>query len=183
MRATVRPFWDVHRFRVSPQVEAVLDREVAAGKLAYIAARLVRVTEAADGIRVEYRPRGRGDVVVDRFDTVVVTTGPAHRDALRTNPVLMTMAQQGLVRPDPLGMGLLVEDRCRAVDGAGAASRSLFVTGPLARGHIGELMGVPEVTAHAEATAAEIASELSTIAVSTRRTLEGWARPNVVRQH
>ena len=103
----VRPFWDVHRFRVSPQVEAVLDREVAAGKLAYIAARLVRVTEAADGVRVEYRPRGRGEVVVDRFDTVVVTTGPAHRDALRTNPVLMTMAQQGLVHPDPLGMGLL----------------------------------------------------------------------------
>ena len=100
-------------------------------KARLFAARLIRVTEAADGIRVEYRPRGRGDVVVDRFDTVVVTTGPAHRDALRTNPVLMTLAQQGLVRPDPLGMGLLVEDHCRAVDGAGAASRSLFVTGPL----------------------------------------------------
>ena len=65
----LRPFWDVHRFRVAPQVEAVLDREVAAGKLAYIAARLVRATEAADGVRVEYRPRGRTEVVTSIAST------------------------------------------------------------------------------------------------------------------
>ena len=37
----LRAFWDVHRFRVAPQVEEVLDAQVARGKLTYHAARLV----------------------------------------------------------------------------------------------------------------------------------------------
>ena len=101
----LRPYWDVHRFRVAPQIERVLDREVAAGRLAYIAARLLRATETADGVQVEYRPRGRTAVVVDQFDTVVVTTGPAHADVLRTNPALEALAEEGLVPRDPLEEG------------------------------------------------------------------------------
>ena len=157
----LRPFWDVHRFRVAPQVEEVLNAEVARGRLTYVAARLVRATEIADGIAVEYRPRGRTETVTGRFDTIVVTTGPAHADAITTNPVLRAMAADGLLCADPLGLGLRVSEHCRAVDRTGAVSPTLFVAGPLARGHVGELMGVPEVTAHAEAVARSISTQLA----------------------
>ena len=90
-----------------------------------------------------------------------MTTGPSHADVLRTNPVLRSMAAAGLLCPDPLGLGLLVADHCRAVDAAGAASSSLFVAGPLARGHVGELMGVPEVIVHAETVAHTISVRYS----------------------
>ncbi len=158
----LRAFWDVHRFRVAPQVEEVLDAQVARGKLTYHAARLVRATETADGVAVEYRPRGATGIVSDRFDSVVVTTGPSHADVLRTNPVLRSLAAAGLLRPDPLGLGLLVCDHCCAVNAAGAASPSLLVAGPLARGHVGELMGVPEVIVHAEIVAHTLSRRFST---------------------
>ncbi|MFO1140893.1 MAG: hypothetical protein U1E59_00640 [Amaricoccus sp.] len=153
----LRTFWDVHRFRVAPQVEEVLDAQVARGKLAYVAARLVGAAETADGIVVDYRLRGTTEVVSERFDTVVVTTGPAHGDVLRTNPVFRALSAEGLIGADPLGLGLHASDGCRAVASSGAASPSLFVVGPLARGHVGELMGVPEVTAHAESVAGRLA--------------------------
>lgn len=146
----LRAFWDVHRFRIAPQVEEVIERQLALGRLEIVAARLVAARETGAGIAVDYRPR-RGDAPVsETFDTVVVTTGPDHAAVLQANPVFRALAVDGLLRPDPHGLGLLVADHCRAVDAADAASDTLFVAGPLARGDVGELMGIPEVTRHAE---------------------------------
>ena len=156
----LRAFWDVHRFRVAPQVAEVLDRWIARGQLAYVAARLVGAIEVGDGILVSFRPRGGGELVSKRFDTVVVTTGPSHGQILRTNPPLKALAELGLVRSDPLGLGISVREGCRVVDAAGTPSQTLFVSGPLARGHVGELMGLPEVTGHAEAVAKLLCAEL-----------------------
>ena len=157
----LRPFWDVHRFRLPPQVEEALARHMARGRLTHTAARVIRVVETDGGIVVEYRRRGRADTIVERFDRVVLTTGPAHGDVLRSNPVLRALASADLLSPDPLGLGLKVADLCHAVDGGGEASDTLLVAGPLARGHVGELMGVPEVVAHAREVAEAISARLA----------------------
>ena len=107
----------------------------------------------------------------ERFDSVVVTTGPSHAEVVTMNPVLRSMATAGLLCPDPLGLGLMVADHCRAVDASGAVSSTLFVAGPLARGHVGELMGVPEVIVHAETVAHTIAAGFS----AQRQTAGAWA--------
>ena len=101
--------------------------------------------------------------MAERFDTRVVTTGSSHGDVLRTNPVLRAFAAKGLVDADPLGLGLRVTDTCLAVGVSGAVSEALFVAGPLARGHVGELMGVPEVTVHAEMVAQAVRARLPAI--------------------
>lgn len=159
----LRPYWDVHRFRVSPQIEQVLDRQSARGKLDYIAGRLLGAREVDDGVIVDFRRRGQLDPVTERFDRVVVTTGPAHGDVLRTNPVLTGLYDEGLVSPEPLGLGLLVAETCRAVDHDGRCSDKIFVAGPLARGHVGELMGVPEVAAHARVVAETVVCALNSL--------------------
>ena len=51
----LRVFWDVHRFRIAPQVEAVLEAQTARGTLRHLAAQLVRAEETDDGIEVEIR--------------------------------------------------------------------------------------------------------------------------------
>ena len=157
----LRRFWDVHRFRIAPQVEAALADLVALGRLEFQAARLVDAREEAEGVLVRYRPRGAAEVRSERFDTVVVTTGPDHADILKSNPAFRSLAEAGLLEADPLGLGLKVTGRCRTVARDGTASETLFVAGPLARGDVGELMGVPEVVRHAERLAALLAGRLT----------------------
>ncbi|MER9971483.1 FAD/NAD(P)-binding protein [Mesorhizobium sp. M0060] len=152
----LRALWDVHRFRLAPQVADVLDRRVAEGKLAYRAASIADA-EVVDGrIRIAQRLRGERSFVVEAFDRVIVTTGPAHADLFRTNTAIAELGQLGLVRLDPIGLGLETDPQGRAVGASGRPTDNIFVSGPLARGSVGELMGIPEVTAHAERIAAEI---------------------------
>ncbi|MER9925591.1 FAD/NAD(P)-binding protein [Mesorhizobium sp. M0048] len=152
----LRALWDAHRFRIAPQIAAVLDRRVAEGRLAYRAASIVGAEQIDGRIRVGQRPRRERRLLVETFDSVIVTTGPAHADIFRTNTAIGALRQLGLVRLDPIGLGLETDPQSRAVGTSGRPTDSIFVGGPLARGSVGELMGIPEVTAHAERIAVEI---------------------------
>ena len=145
----LRPFWDVHRFRIAPQVEEVLDRRAAAGTLRVLTASLKTVTREADAIAVELRQRRQGATVREGVDAVIIATGPAHGSVFASNPVLAALQAHGLARPDPLRLGIDVTPEGRALAGDGTAQPTLLVAGPLARGTIGELMGLPDVTNHA----------------------------------
>jgi len=152
----LRALWDVHRFRVAPQIANVLDRRIAEGTLVYRAASIARAEQADGAIRVSLRPRRERDLIVGSFDTIIVTTGPAHGDILRTNTAIAALERLGLVRLDPIGLGLETDRLGHAIGASGRSADSIFISGPLARGSVGELMGIPEVTAHAERIAAEI---------------------------
>ena len=160
----LRPFWDVHRYRVPPMVESVLDSLARRRRLDWVAGRPVDAGETADGIVVRYRPRGARAVVEERFDTVVVATGPDHASALEDQP---RAARADGRRRDPARshrLGIEVDDGCRAVSATGVASGRLLVAGPLARGCVGELMGVPEVARHAAGVAAVLHEQLPAMA-------------------
>ena len=139
----------------------MLDARLRLGRLDIVAARLVAAREEAGGIVVDYRPRGGDAPVSAVFDTVVVTTGPDHATALDSNPALRALAAGGLVCADANGLGLRVSDHCCTIDAEGVVSDTLFVVGPLARGSVGELMGVPEVTRHAEHVAGALGARLA----------------------
>jgi uncharacterized NAD(P)/FAD-binding protein YdhS len=159
----LRMFWDVHRFRIAPQVAAVLDRRAAAGTFDTIAARLVASNHEDDSLAVSFQRRGQTRIETARFDAVVNTTGPAHGLALQLNPALRSLAEAGLIRADPYGLGIETSLDSRAVGRDGRAVTTLYVAGPLARGTFGELMGLPEVARHAQAVAAEVARLLETL--------------------
>ena len=74
--------------------------------------------------------------------------------------MLSSLAEAGLIRADPLHLGLDVAQGCHAVGKGGTIQPDLLVAGPLARGHVGELMGIPEVTAHAQQVADRLAQLL-----------------------
>ena len=158
----LRVFWDVHRFRIAPQVAAVLDRRHAAGTFDNIAARLVASNHEDGGLAVSFQRRGRTQIETARFDAVINTTGPAHGQSLQLNPALRSLTEAGLIRADQYGLGIETSRDSRAVGRDGRAAATLFVAGPLARGTFGELMGLPEVARHAQAVAAEIAKLLDT---------------------
>jgi uncharacterized NAD(P)/FAD-binding protein YdhS len=151
----LRPFWDVHRFRVAPQVEAAIKRLRDEGRLTIHAASLLDARCDGASITVRIMPRhARGHApVVLRVGAIVVTTGPAHAGILASNPALASLAEQGLLQLDGSALGLLVDSQSHAIGRDGTARPDLFIAGPLARGRFGELMGLPQVSEHAAAVA------------------------------
>ncbi|MBB4063860.1 FAD/NAD(P)-binding protein [Gellertiella hungarica] len=158
----LRPFWDVHRFRIAPQVRAVADRLTEEGRLRFLAASLAHVDYAGpqSPISVGLRLRNGGAIDEADYDAIVVTTGPAHRSVLAGQPYLQSLNGLGLLRLDDTGLGLACSDNSRALDLWGAPVPGLYIAGPLARGTFGELMGLPQVNEHAVLVAGEIRREL-----------------------
>lgn len=153
----LRPFWDVHRFRIAPQVEAVLDRRLTLGTLEIISASLQGAAANPRGIEVDIKRRQDGKIERLTVDNVVITTGPAHGSVIVTEPHLASLAQCGLIVRDDAGLGIACDRRGHAFDDEGRAVANLLVAGPLARGTFGELMGLPQVSDYAVQIAVEAA--------------------------
>lgn len=160
----LRPYWDVHRFRIAPQIEAVIEQQIEAGRLTFLAASIAGASRTEDDeilVRLRHR-HGRGETE-ERFDAVVITTGPGHNAILSSQPFLAGLAGEGLLQPDRVGLGLEVDQESRAVGRDGQLSSSLYIAGPLARGTFGELMGLPQVTEHAVFVADRIARDIQVL--------------------
>ncbi|EJZ22548.1 FAD/NAD(P)-binding protein, partial [Rhizobium sp. Pop5] len=162
----LRPYWDVHRFRIAPQVEAVLDAAIAAGRLNILAGSVADARIDGEFILCELQPRHQRQLLEERYDAVVVTTGPAHGGILETQPWLAALAANGHLSLDPTGLGLACTERSEAIGPSGTADPSLLISGPLARGTFGELMGLPQITEHAFFVASEIAGKLHATAAN-----------------
>ena len=166
----LRPFWDAHRFRIAPQVEALLDEAVVSGELRIVAGSLVSAQADRNGsLLVDLRLRGQKDIARIDVEAIIVTTGPAHGGILKSQAFLSGLEQAGFLTLCPTGLGIRCDERSRAVDRQGQAVETLLIGGPLARGTFGELMGLPQVTEHAVYVAAEIASSLASAATESRR--------------
>lgn len=145
----LRPFWDVHRFRIAPQVENVLQQAQADGSLTVLAASVSRA-EASDGtIKVSLKRRHQAQISEIEVDAVVVTTGPAHGGILHSQEFLAGLSRDGIIAPCPTGLGILCDNQAQAISRDGKVCDTLLIAGPLARGTFGELMGLPQVTNHA----------------------------------
>jgi uncharacterized NAD(P)/FAD-binding protein YdhS len=159
----LRPFWDAHRYRVAPQVEQAVQSWRAAGRLTVLAASLRGIERRARRLEALLHPRGAPPEERRRVmaDAVIVTTGPAHGDVIGGNKLLASLAAQGILQADPLGLGIAVDEagRVRGADGAG--NPALVVAGPLARAQYGELMGMPQVAAQPSALAGDVAAWLA----------------------
>lgn len=154
----LRTFWDAHRFRTAPQVEALLDKRIGEGSLRYVAGRIEAARETTGGMVIDWRPRGKQDIHRLEVDRVIVATGPAHREVITKNPALRELGIDGHLTLDSVGLGIATDAEGHALDKHGRSVEGLFVAGPLARGAVGELMGVAEVIAHARVVANEIAA-------------------------
>lgn len=151
----LRPFWDVHRFRIAPQVEEVLDRAVASGRMEVLAASVSAIRRQDDAISVVLRLRN-GVLLERAYDAVVVTTGPAHGGILNSQPWLKKLHDLGHLQLDPTGLGIACNELSEALAGDGRPDPTLLISGPLARGTFGELMGLPQITEHAVFVAGEL---------------------------
>lgn len=152
----LRPWWDVHRYRIAPQVSEVLTQLQQSGHLKVLAARLQQVSVDKGAIVLSLTARGKTEAETLSVDKLIVTTGPAHGALLESDALLKQLATEGLIQPDPLALGIWVDARSRPINRLGQSHAHLYVAGPAARGHFGELMGLPQVAQHAESLAQQL---------------------------
>ncbi|MDI9219548.1 FAD/NAD(P)-binding protein [Pantoea sp. EA-12] len=155
----LRSWWDVHRYRIAPQVSAIITQRQQQGSLQVLAARLHAI--AAHGHQLEITLHTRqGETLTRLLDHLIVTTGPGHDALTHSQPLLHSLSEQGLIRADALGFGLDVDEQSHALNHQGRPNARLLVVGPAARARFGELMGLPQVADHAAAVAQQILKEL-----------------------
>jgi len=143
----LRPFWDVHRYQLAPQLARICAAKRANGMLSVQAARIAAASH--DGTKFQITLNQRGVVSTSSFDAVINCTGPDHARVIETNPALASLARAGLIQPDPHRLGIDTNHSAQVLTPAGQPVPNLFVAGPLARASFGELMGLPQVTEHA----------------------------------
>ena len=151
-----RPWWDVHRHRIAPQVADTVAGMIADGRLQVLAGRITSARRAGDGIEVDIRRRGAAAPQSLRFDYAFNCTGPLHSMSHTRDPLLRSLLDAGAVRPDDLGIGLEVDQASRAVGG-----QHLWALGPLTKGRYWEIIAVPDIREQAAAVADDIERELS----------------------
>ena len=150
-----RPWWDVHRHRIAPQVADTVHRMIAAGQLEVVAGRVTAAPAVEGGIDVEIRRRGRATATTERFDYVFNCTGPLHSIDRTKDPLLRTLLDHGGARADRLGIGLEVDEHSRVAGG-----EKLWALGPLTKGRYWEIIAVPDIREQAAQVAEDIAREL-----------------------
>ena len=148
-----RPWWDVHRHRIAPEVADVVARMVADGQLEIVAGRIESARGTKEGIEVSYRRRRASQSRTETFAYALNCTGPLHSITRSKDPLLRSLLDAGLVQPDHLGIGLEITDDCRP------AGR-LWAMGPLTKGRYWEIIAVPDIREQAAAVAEDIAREL-----------------------
>jgi uncharacterized NAD(P)/FAD-binding protein YdhS len=152
----LRPYWDVHRHRIAPQVADRLGRMRAEGRLSVRAGKVVKATPDAQSLRIDLRARGAQAIETLHVARVINCTGPLG-DLRRTrDPLLQRLADRGDIRCDPLSIGIDVDRQCRAIAGDGTAQQRLFVVGPMTRGAHWEIVAVPDIRRQVWALAREI---------------------------
>jgi uncharacterized NAD(P)/FAD-binding protein YdhS len=149
-------YWDIHRHRLAPSAAQRLERLFAAGRVEQIAGRVTGVEEDAGKLRIRLRRRGGTDSTDLRVGAVVNCMGPSYDLSRITQPLLVQMREAGLVRPDALKLGLLVDERMRILDAREQPVPGLFYIGPMLRARFWEAIAVPELRVHARQLARDL---------------------------
>ncbi len=156
----LRPWWDTHRHRISGPVADRIAQARASGQLRIRAGRIrAYQQDRPDGpVTVLFRPRFADELDSVTVGRVVNCAGPDADYSRIRDPLVRSLLDNGLVRPDPLCLGLDVTAHCALLGRDGSISRRLFAVGPVTRGMFWEMTAVPDIRQQAELLALQLAS-------------------------
>ncbi len=141
----LRPWWDVHRHRLAPQVADRVRKLILDGNLVVCRGQLVRIEADASRATVAWQPAG--DTLVYRMiaDHVINCMGPGGDPTRSKTPLLPGLIATGLARPDRLRLGLDVDSAGRLIKRDGAMN--LRKEAAAALGEIADASGRPYLEA------------------------------------
>jgi len=154
-----RPWWDVHRHRMAPEIHDRIEAAKASGQLSIYAGRLATIEENGAGARVRFVPRGTDRERAIQADYVIDCRGHSPDSQSTGNPLLRALFADGRLRPDPLRLAVDVTGDCATLDAQGKASRRVFAVGPATVGAFWEIVAVPDIRLQVERLAARLVAD------------------------
>jgi uncharacterized NAD(P)/FAD-binding protein YdhS len=151
--AGLHRLWDVHRFRMAPEVAERFAQSRRAGRVIVEPASIWGFEPSRRGARVTLRPADRDACKTVDVDRVINCTGPGGDVNRHATPLLADLLATGTARPDRLSLGLDVEEGGRLIDASGAPVPNVHLIGCLRKGVEWEAIGITEIRDQAAATA------------------------------
>jgi uncharacterized NAD(P)/FAD-binding protein YdhS len=173
----LRPWWEIHRHRMAGEVADRLDRALSSGQLSVFAGRIQQFRREGGLVEVVYRVRGADQIRTLTAARVINCSGPGCDYSRIEDPLIKSLLAGGVVRPDPLSLGLDVTTSCALRDRRGAISSKLFAVGPVTKGAFWEMTAVPDIRRQCEFLAGHLSALISSGALSGASASVGVSLP------
>ncbi|MGL5794805.1 MAG: hypothetical protein ACRC06_10430, partial [Waterburya sp.] len=121
-----------------------------------LAGRIQAYNEDAEGVNVSIRERCSNYINNLRVGTVINCTGSECTSHRLQHPLIKKLLSSGLIKPDPLNLGLDVADNGALIDVAGERSTLLFTLGSPQKGCLWETTAVSEIRQQAQTLAQQL---------------------------
>jgi uncharacterized NAD(P)/FAD-binding protein YdhS len=149
----LRPFWEVHRHRMAPEVAEQFYALLAEGRVQIVAGKVESVQAQSDALRVLVVERLGNRFIELKANWVVNCTGPVPSNSVESNPAIGSLLVHGWLRADELSLGVETTSEGSAVEAAGLSVPDLFVVGTLRKPALWESTAVPELRLQAQSVA------------------------------
>lgn len=133
--------WLHHRHRTPPPSHQLIAGLIAEGRLTLRRGRVSDIRKGPSGLALRI-----GDLDM-QADLVINATGPSVDP--RDEPLLSSALDDGLITPDPLGLGLKVDLSGRSVASDGSSVEGLYILGAWTRGTFFEVVPLTMLRKHA----------------------------------
>jgi uncharacterized NAD(P)/FAD-binding protein YdhS len=152
-----RAYWDVHRHRIAPEIGDLLADMQSEGQVCLHTGAVTRYSESGDHAEISYWDRKSRNEKMLRANRVINCTG-SESDCRRIDEsFIRSLFAQGLARPDPLFLGLDVDELGALIDYRGVTSGRLYAIGPTRKGCLWETTTVREIRLQAAALGEHLA--------------------------
>lgn len=141
----LRPWWDVHRHRLAPEVADRLAAMQDRGQLQVLAGKTITFAPDGRGVAMTWRRRGSEAQETMEVRRVINCTGPLGDLNRTTDPLLVALRERGAIRPDAANLGIDVNGVGQVIGANGRPSERLYALGPMTRGAFWEIVAVPDI--------------------------------------
>ncbi|MBP6217684.1 MAG: FAD/NAD(P)-binding protein [Oligoflexales bacterium] len=146
----VRPFWDVHRHRIAPDVFQLMQDFKARGQLVLHAGRLQSLRESSHAMEVKLALKGSRGSQTLKIQSVINCTGPNYNALKNQDPLIQNLLKRSYISPHILGMGLQASSNGAMIQQDGTRSTRLYTLGGLQIGELWENTAVPDLRVQVE---------------------------------
>ncbi|WP_246275531.1 FAD/NAD(P)-binding protein [Brasilonema bromeliae] len=170
----VKAYWEVHRHQIAPEIADVLDAAEESGQLSYYAGRIQTCQQFDNKLTVTISERETQAKIVLQVNRIINCTGSNCNYRSLQHPLLASLQEQHLIRPNVLSMGIDTAVNGALLDADGNASELLYTLGTPRKGNLWETTAVGEIRVQAANLAQDLLKSLNPIPYAV---VENWFAP------